>query len=373
MIADKRRLKIRAGDVYIARPRINKEREMDFALFSHIPWPEQYTPKGLYSDLTEQATAGEELGFKAIWLAEHHFTRYGLGASSLIIASNIAARTERIRLGTAVLIPPLHHPVRLAEDTATLDVLSDGRLDVGFGRGAASSEYANFGIDHAESQARYRETIEMVEALWMNRDYTFEGEYHTVKHINLVPTPLQNPHPPVYVAATRSAESLDFVASTGRRLIVGVVLNTDDAVDLMQRFLQQSKQAGHDVSPADVPFFRYFYVAETEEQAHREAREALNWTLDLNTWRREFSVGSEVYQPMAEYLNRRTELPPSYEYLAENRAFIGSPDQCAAKIQALHDAGVRYFGCNFAFGGLDQEKQLKSMELFAKEVMPRFA
>ena len=117
---------------------------MDFALFSHIPWPEEYTPKGLYSDLTEQATAGEELGFKAIWLAEHHFTRYGLGASSLIIASNIAARTERIRLGTAVLIPPLHHPVRLAEDTATLDVLSDGRLDVGFGRGAASSEYVNF-------------------------------------------------------------------------------------------------------------------------------------------------------------------------------------------------------------------------------------
>ena len=93
----------------------------------------------------------------------------------------------------------------------------------------------------------------------------------------------------------------------------------------------------------------------------------MNWTLDLNTWRREFAVGSEVYQPMAEYLNRRTEFPPSYEYLAENRAFIGTPDQCAAKIQALHDAGVRYFGCNFAFGGLDQEKQLKSMELFAKE------
>ena len=345
---------------------------MDFALFSHIPWPEQYTPKGLYSDLTEQATVGEELGFKAIWLAEHHFTRYGLGASSLIIASNIAARTDRIRLGTAVLIPPLHHPVRLAEDTATLDVLSDGRLDVGFGRGAASSEYANFGIDHAESQARYRETIQMVEALWTNRDYTFEGEFHTAKNVNLVPTPLQDPHPPVYVAATRSLESLDFVASTGRRLIVGVVLNTTDAVDLLQRFLQLSEQAGHGVTASDVPFFRYFYVAETEEQAHREARDALNWTLDINTWRREFSVGSEVYESMADYLNRRTELPPSYEYLAENRAFIGSPDQCAAKIQELYDAGVRYLGCNFAFGGLDQSKQLKSMELFAKEVMPRF-
>lgn len=346
---------------------------MDFALFSHIPWPEERTPRQLFADLTEQAQAGEALGFKAVWLAEHHFTRYGLGAASLVIASNIAARTERIRLGTAVLIPPLHHPVRLAEDTATLDVLSDGRLDVGFGRGAAGSEYASFGIDHAESQARYRETIAMVQALWTTPDLTWEGDYHSVKRVNLVPMPLQQPHPPVYVAATRSAESLDFVAATGRRLIIGVVLDTVDAVALLDRFLALSRAAGRPAAAGEVPFFRYCYVAETEAQAHRDAREALNWTLDVNTWRREFPVGSEVYQRLADYRRRRTAFPPSYEYLAERRAFIGTPDQCAAKIQALHDAGVRYFGCNFAFGGLEQGKQLKAMELFAREVMPRFA
>lgn len=346
---------------------------MDFALFSHIPWPEEYTPRGLFSDLVEQAVIGEELGFKAVWLAEHHFTRYGLGASSLVIASNIAARTRDMRLGTAVLIPPLHHPVRLAEDTATLDVLSDGRLDVGFGRGASSSEYGNFGIDHAESQARYRETIELVETLWTTQDCTFEGKYNSVQHLNLVPTPLQRPHPPVYVAATRSPESLEFVADTGRRLIIGVVLDTVDAMDLLQRFLTRTSKKGHNVQASDVPFFRYFYVAETEVQAHSDAREALNWTLDINTWRREFSVGSEVNESIDDYRKRRTAFPPSYEYLAENRAFIGTPDQCADKIQALYDAGVRYFGCNFAFGGLDQKKQLRSMELFASEVMPRFA
>ncbi len=184
--------------------------------------------------------------------------------------------------------------------------------------------------------------------------------------------PLQQPHPPVYVAATHSPESLDFVASTGRRLIIGVVLNTDDAVDLLNRFLVQSQYSGHAADASDVPFFRYFYVVETEEQAHRDPREALNWTSDINTWRRDFAVGSEVYERIADYRARRTELPPSYEYLAEHRAFIGSPDQCAAKIQALKDAGARYFGCNFAFGGLDQKKQLRSMELFAREVMPRF-
>ena len=227
---------------------------MDFALFSHIPWPEEHTPKRLYSDLTEQAIIGEELGFKAIWLAEHHFTRYGLGASSLVIASNIAARTNHIRLGTAVLIPPLHHPVRLAEDTATLDVLSDGRLDVGFGRGAAASEYVNFGVDHAESQARYRETIEMVESLWTTPDYSFEGDYYSAHRLNLVPTPLQQPHPPVYVAATRSVESLEFVSTTGRRLIIGVVLNTGEAVELLKRFLDMAQQSGSPVTAAAVPF-----------------------------------------------------------------------------------------------------------------------
>ena len=108
---------------------------MEFALFSHLPWPEERTPQGLLADFTEQAAAGEELGFHAVWLAEHHFTRYGLGASSLLIASHLAARTRRIRLGTAVLIPPLHHPVRLAEDTATLDVLSGGAAGCGLRTG----------------------------------------------------------------------------------------------------------------------------------------------------------------------------------------------------------------------------------------------
>ena len=346
---------------------------MDFALFSHIPWPEEHTPRGLFADLTEQAVVGESLGFKAIWLAEHHFTRYGLGASSLVIAGNIAARTERIRLGTAVLIPPLHHPVRLAEDTATLDVLSDGRLDVGFGRGASASEYVNFGVEHTESQARYRETIELVEALWTTPDCSFAGDYYSTQHLNLVPTPLQQPHPPVYVAATRSAESLEFVSKTGRRLIIGVVLDTSDAIDLLKRYLKMAHDVGSPATAADVPVFRYFYVAETEAQAHRDARDALNWTLDINTWRTEFPVGSEVYQRLDDYRRTRTKFPPTYEHLAANRAFIGDPDQCAAKIRELHDAGVRYFGCNFAFGGLEHAKQLKSMELFAREVMPRFS
>ena len=113
---------------------------MDFALFSHVPWPEGTDPKQVYQDITEEFILGEELGFTSAWMAEHHFTRYGLGAAPNVLASNIVAKTSTIRIGSAVFVSPLHLPARLAEEIATLDVLSGGRIDVGFGRGAAQSE-----------------------------------------------------------------------------------------------------------------------------------------------------------------------------------------------------------------------------------------
>ena len=106
---------------------------MQYAFFTHLPWPEGADPKQIVEQATQQIQYAEELGFKSAWLAEHHFTRYSMGSSSLILATHLAALTTKIRLGTAVLVSPLHNPIRLAEDTATLDLVSGGRLDVGFG------------------------------------------------------------------------------------------------------------------------------------------------------------------------------------------------------------------------------------------------
>ena len=142
-----------------------EEFQIDFDLLSHIPWPEEHAPKRLYSDLTEQAIIGEELGFKAIWLAEHHFTRYGLDASSLVIASNIGGTPI-----TSASAPPCssRRCIIRCGWTRTRQLLTCSATVVwtsGFGPGAAASEYVNIGVDHAESQARYQETIEMVESL----------------------------------------------------------------------------------------------------------------------------------------------------------------------------------------------------------------
>ena len=345
---------------------------MDFALFSHVPWPEGTEAKQVYDDITEEFVLGEELGFKSAWMAEHHFTRYGLGSAPMVLASNILAKTTTLRLGSAVLVSPLHLPARLAEEIATLDVLSGGRVDVGFGRGAARSEYNVANVPAEESQSRFQESITMIEGLWTTKNYTFEGEHYKVTNANLVPQPVQKPHPPIHIAATRTKATQEFVAESGHPLIIGVVLDTLDALELCHTMVDLAKSKGNKMTMGQIPFFRYFYVGETEEKARADTKAALDWNIDMIQWRRTFETGSEVWEKMEDFRKNRTELPPSYDYLYENRAFIGSPDQIIAKIKLLQDEGIDYFGCNFSFGGMPQRKVLKSMRLFAKEVMPAF-
>jgi alkanesulfonate monooxygenase SsuD/methylene tetrahydromethanopterin reductase-like flavin-dependent oxidoreductase (luciferase family) len=160
--------------------------------------------------------------------------------------------------------------------------------------------------------------------------------------------------------------------STGHPLIIGVVLDTVDAVDLCRTFAKMSHDAGFDVPISSIPFFRYFYVAETEEQAKKDTGAALKWTMDMNQWRRTFQHGSEVYQKMEDWRRERTELPTSNEHLYNRRAIIGTPEQCVDQIKELQSNGIEYFGCNFSFGGMEQGKLLRSMRLFADEVMPHF-
>ena len=346
---------------------------MRFALFSHIPWPEGTEAGQILAETTEQVQYGEELGFHSAWFAEHHFSRYGLGSSSLLILGQIAARTQTIRLGTAILVPPLHQPIRLAEDTATLDLLSGGRLEVGFGRGSAGYEYNGYNVDQTESQGRFRETIRIVENLWTTPDYSFEGDYFHLDRITLVPSPAQKPHPPMYIAATLTQATLEFVVSTGHPLIIGVVLDTPDALDLCRRFTQMSAEAGYHVPMSRIPFSRYLYVAETAEEAIQDTRQPLEWVLDMLQWRRTFTSGSEVIHRIDDFRRQRTTLPTSYEHLFEHRAIIGTPEQCIAELKALEEAGIDLFICNFDFGGIPHHKVLRSMDLFAREVMPHFA
>ena len=346
---------------------------MKFAFFTHVPWPEGTDQRQIIAQTTEQVQYAEALGFQGAWLAEHHFTRYSMVSSSLILATYIAARTTRIRVGTAVVVSPLHNPIRVAEDTAMLDLVSGGRLDVGFGRGTSGYEYSGYNVDPGESQERFQDSITIVQGLWTTPEFRYESKYYTVNRLNLVPLPVQQPHPPIYIAATRTPTTLQFAVSRGYNLCIAVVQDTAEALELCHRFVTMSRDAGVHRPMSDIPFFRYFYVAETAEQARKDTEGRLNWVVDIMQWRRFIKEGSEVNRRMDDWRQSRTELPASYDYLAQKRAIIGTPEQCVASIKALREHGVDYFGCNFDFGGMEHHKVLRSMALFSKEVMPQLS
>ena len=346
---------------------------MKFGLITHLPWPEGTDARGVAEQTIAEVRHGEALGFHSAWFAEHHFTRYGIGSSALVFASAIAARTSRIRLGTAVLVPPLHNPIRLAEDAATLDLMSGGRLDAGFGRGAAPYEFAPYGIDHADTQARFQESVNMIKGMWTTPDYTYEGKYYSARQANIVPPVVQSPHPPIYIAATRTQATLDYAVAQGFPTMIGLTVDTQPAIELCRRYEALSAQTPHRVTMAQIPFFRYCYVADTEEQALRDTQKSLRWVIDMLQWRGEFREGSELNHSLDDWRKRRGEPALKLADVRENRSVIGDPRQCVAKIKALRAQGIEYFGCNFAFGGMPHSKVLDAMTLFAEEVMPHFA
>ena len=343
---------------------------MKLALFTHLSWPEKINQPSVFYNAVDQVHLAESIGFDSAWFAEHHFTRYSMGASLLVILGHIAATTKSIRLGTGVLIPNLHNPIRLAEDTATVDVLSNGRLDVGFGRGVYGYEYGGFNIQADQSQERFQETVLSIRDLWSNKSVSMDGRFHQLKNIDLVPSPIQVPHPPVYIAATRSPDTLDFLISNDFLLCIAVVQDTKLALQLVSRYKEKCKAVARSPQMDKVPFFRYVHVAENESQAIENTKTHIDWIQDIMQWKRHLLDRTEVYQPMDEWLKSRNELPPTFDQIRDNRAFIGTPEHVAEQILGLREHGIEYFGCNFAMGGLTQEKIIASMKLFEKRVIP---
>ena len=171
---------------------------MKFGLFILASWAEKdaSAQSRIYGEALEQIQYAEELGFDSVWIAEHHSSRYGIFPSLIPILSYIAGQTKKIRLGTGVSVLPFHNPILLAEESAMVDVLSNGRLEFGVGRGSADYEYGNFKIDFDSRNDRFREVLDIILGLWTTENFTYHGEYYQVDGITIAPRPLQKPHPP---------------------------------------------------------------------------------------------------------------------------------------------------------------------------------
>ena len=327
----------------------------------------------------EQIVWSEELGFDEIWLTEHHFINYGLSVDPATLAAAAASRTQRIRIGLAAAILPFHHPVRLAEQMALVDIISNGRLDVGVGRGNRPMEFRGYRVPQEESRDRFDEAVEIMRRAWTEERFSYDGRFFKVPEMSVIPKPVQRPHPPLYQVCV-SKDGIENTALRGWPMLNSVLFGpVDQLIGSRDIYVDTLKKAGRGADEIKSLLARWgvsrqIYVAETDARALAEAKDAELWYQESF---RKFVVPDRIeeahlslqpaFRAMAERLSKIT-----WEGLVAETLAFGSPDTVARHIEVMRDMGVGQVMCWMNFGGLAQDKVRRSMELFAREVMPRF-
>ena len=352
---------------------------MRFGTYYFLQAPPSSSHPDVVRHEIEQMAWTEELGFDSIWLTEHHFIEYGLSVSPVLLAAAAAMRTERVRIGLAAAILPFHDPIRLAEELAMVDILSHGRLDVGVGRGNRPVEFEGYRIPQIESRERFEESLAIMLAAWTQERVAFDGRHFTIPEVRVIPKPVQRPHPPVYVVCI-SPDTIEATALRGFPMLNSILRGTlEPLVQQRDTYVAACRKAGR--SEAEIASLlarwgvsRHIYVAPTDAQAQAEAREAEMWYQDAL---RRFLLPEHIervhplLQPGFRALAQNM-APITWDQLLAETLAIGSPDTVAAKIAEMSDLGVGEVLCWMNFGGLAHDRVRRSMELFAREVLPRF-
>jgi natural product biosynthesis luciferase-like monooxygenase protein len=341
-------------------------------LFDHHP--ALRPTERFYGEFLDQCARAEDLGFDSVWVSEHHFSNYGgICPSPQVFLAALTQRTRRVRLGTGIVLLPFHRPVTVAEEFAMLDVLSTGRVDLGLGRGWLPHEFEHFGISMDETRARLEEGIDVIRRAWTQERFSYTGRFTRVQDIEVLPRPLQKPYPPIWVAGLRTPETFDWIGEQGFHLqAVPYVLPSAGLLEQnIARYRHALAARGH--TGQEIGLLYHLYVAETEQQARAEAEAALFQYLrqirelaSAPTW------ASKDYANYERGKQHRASL--SFEALAERRVIVfGSPDQCIETIAwAQKTYGMTYFLGLTNYGALEHAKIVKSLELFARHVMPAF-
>ena len=343
------------------------------------PAPEE--DAGRIDNLIEQACMAERLGFSDVWLTEHYFTGESVYCDSLMFAAALAMRTERVRIGFAVVQMPFHHPVRLATQLALLDNLSKGRIDVGIGKGTVYNEYefVGHGLRSGDSRERMEEAVEIIERAWREAPLDFDGRFHKVHIPAIRPKPVQQPGPPLW----RSVISPGSFRECGR-LGVPILTARLPVERIRERWATYAagiEAGGHDAATRDrllatSALWRNVYVAESDAQAEDELAALLGETRAHMMHVREAYNPSD-FTPDPATLNAWTDpaVPDSeaIPFALRTGSLYGSPRRVREQVAELRDVGVRHLLCQTGFGAMDHDQTIASMRRFGEQVMPAFA
>jgi natural product biosynthesis luciferase-like monooxygenase protein len=339
--------------------------------------PARLSGHAYYRQALALAARADELGYHHIRTVEHYFRGYGgYSPSPIVFLTAVAQRTRHVRLVTGAVLPAFNHPIKLAAELAMLDCLSDGRLEAGFARAFLPEEFDAFQVPLDESRARFEEGIAAVKRLWTESEVRFEGTFHQFGPVPLLPKPVQQPHPPVWIAAIQTAESFVWAGEQGYNLMIVPYLSAFDSVAANLRAYRESyARAGHGSHGGKVQMSFHLYVAEDGVTARREAKAPIDEYMRVfkesaTAWNTRASRDYKGYEKLFNILE-------SMNYnrvLAEGRAFIGDPIEVAEQVRKV----MALFGpvepsLQVMFGDISESAARRSLELFAAEVMPRLA
>src|SRR5712692_5848648 len=335
---------------------------MEFGTFLLLQTPSAEPSDGVYRRGVEITQAAEDLGFRNMWLAEHHFSTYGLLSRPLTYALHLADKTRTIRVGTAVIVVPLHHPLTIAEEIATVDLLSGGRLDVGLGRGYQRYEFERFGCDLGESRQRWEEAVDIILLALAGKTFTYDGKYFKIAETMIFPQPAQKPRPPIWVTA-QSPDSITTTVKRGFNLLTGGYGVSLDRLREFRAAFEARLAEYPPPQPLRVGVQRPVYVADSDAEARAVAEQAkwnMRVTLSLRNNYERVENGRAMPVPFAN--------EPSTDDFLEMFSVIGTPDTCIRQLRRLREVmPIDHFNCSFSFGDLTQDQILKSMRSFSRD------
>jgi len=320
-----------------------------------------------YGSMLDQIALADELGYDSVWLTEHHFDPYGGPIPNpAVFGAAIAQRTRRIRIGVAVSVLPLHNPLLVAEDFAMLDVLSNGRLDFGVGRGSIPEEFNEFCVSLDDSAEVMVEATSVIVRAWSEESFEHRGRHFSYPRISLFPRPVQSSlgaHPPIWVGAARSPETFEWAGRNGFHLMVlPYMFPTDTLKERISVYRGALAAAGHDPSQMEILAKFHVFVGQDAEDARRHAAPAYENYQRVSGQRS--GVAREHYWRSGATYD---------QHVADFKVIAGGPQDCIQRIRYWRDTlGITHIGGTFHFGGLSQEATLRSLELFAHEVAPAF-
>jgi probable F420-dependent oxidoreductase len=308
-----------------------------------------------FHDFVEFNVEAEALGYCATFLVEHDFTGWNQVSATLQLLTWLAARTTTLRLGTAVLVLPWHNPVLLAEQAATLDLMSGGRLDFGIGKGYRYTEFEGFCIPPEEAQARFDEALEVILKAWKRERFSHQGRFWRFQNVVVEPAPKQAPHPPLWTGAGSPA-SIQRAAERGHNLILDQFASAEMLGERIALFRAEAAAHGRSYDPTQVVVARDLFIVDNE----REREVAIQRNNEFHA--RTLSVSRAPDRAGGSHIL-------AYAHTAEQQRespLIGTPDEILAKLQTLRAAGVEYVMLNAAGSSANLRR-------FAREVMPHVA